>query len=74
MNNQEEAIKFVQQILIQFEKEILGAFHKQIKFHNNEIALLKEKISNHNQKINVIIKQEKTFKWLSKQAKMPKME
>lgn len=62
---QEEAIKVVSQILIKFDNDIMEAFHKQIRFHNNEITQLKSKIANHKKKVDEMVKKEKEFKWLS---------
>ena len=69
MDTKEEAIKFVQEIICTFDKDILEAFYKEIRYNNNEITKLQQKIINHKAKIEEILKKESKFKWLAKQAK-----
>ena len=69
MDTKEEAIKFVQEIICTFDKDILEAFYKEIRYNNNEITKLQQKIAKHKAKIEEMLKKESKFKWLAKQAK-----
>ena len=67
----QRTLDFIQEIVLQYDKEIFLAMKKTINFHTSEIQKLQQKIVEHQRQLKENVAKERNFKKLSEMARNP---